>query len=206
MRLGVLGPAAFDLAGLARHAQVLVDNFGATKVLYLGPDDAMDVVVASWAEELVGQNPSDRLLFDRAAESCVDADAGQVRAFVQSERARRRLRIFSSLPPAPGRTIELLDGRVVVLLFDKATLDEDDIAGATVFVYGKSEKSLVKRVGPRMFVSPGKIGSENGGALLLDDDDGGVRCRIIDGSGRVTVVDGVGLREVSGKLKVQGPG
>lgn len=206
MRLGVLGPAAFDLAGLARQAQILVDNFNAGKVLYLGPDDAMDVVVASWAEGLVGQNPSDRLLFDRAAEVCLEAGADQVRAFVQSERARRRLRIFSSLPSAPGRTIELLDGRVVLLLFDKATLDEDDIAGATVFVYGKSERALVKKVGPRIFLSPGKIGSEGGGSLLLDDEDGGVRCRVIDASGKVVTTDGVGMREVSGKLKIRGPG
>lgn len=204
MRLGVLGPAASDLAGLAKSAQILVDNFGATKVLYLGLDDALDVVVASWAQELVGPNPSDLLLFDRAAQVCVNGDAATLRTFIQRERARRRLRIFSSLPPAPGRTIELLGGRVAVLLFDKGTLDEDDIAGATIFVYGKSKAPLCKRVGPRIFLSPGRIGSDGGGAVLLDDDDGSVRCQIVDGDGQVSLTETVGQRVPAARVKVQG--
>lgn len=203
MRLGVLGPASGDLNGLARAAQLLLDGFRAERVIYLAPDDALDRVVGAWASEIVGANPNDVVLFERAAHACAKATPEQIEEFVSSERARRRLRIFASLPPAPGRTIELIDGRVAVLLYDKASLDEDDIAGASLLVFGKSQQSLVKRVGARTFIAPGKIGCENGGSAMLDDEKGGVRVRIIDPTGMVSQTEVIGGPITGAKLKVQ---
>ena len=204
MRLGVLGPASADLTGLARAAQLLLDGYSAEKVIYLGIDDALDRVVGAWASDLVGANPSDVVLFERAAHACAKAQPDQILAFVGSERSRRRLRVFSNLPPPPGRTIELLDGRVAVLLYDKANLDEDDIAGASMLIFGKSATRLVKRVGARTFIAPGIIGSDGGGSAILDDDSGGVRCRIIDGAGTVVLTEHIGALATTGaKLKVQ---
>ena len=182
----MLGPAFGDLGGLARAAQLLLDEHRAERVIYLGLDDDLDRVVGAWASELVGANPSDLVIFERAARACAQANPEEIDAFVASERARRRLRVFSSLPPPPGRTIELLDGRVAVLLFDKAHLDEDDIAGASMLVFGKSDAPLVKRVGARTFIAPGRIGAERGGSAVLDDEDVGVRIRIISMTGEVT--------------------
>ncbi|MFO0613980.1 MAG: hypothetical protein U0414_15415 [Polyangiaceae bacterium] len=204
MRLGVLGPASGDLSGLARAAQLLLDGFRAERVIYLAPDDALDRVVGAWASELVGANPNDVVLFERAAHACAKATPEQIDGFVASERARRRLRVFASLPPPPGRTIELIDGRVAVLLYDKAALDEDDIAGASLLVFGKSQQCLIKRVGARTFIAPGKIGCEAGGSAMLDDEKGGVRIRIIDSTGMVTQTEMVGGPTIAGaKLKVQ---
>jgi hypothetical protein len=203
VRLGVLGPAYGDLAGLARAAQLLLDGFQAERVIYLGVDDALDRVVGAWASDLVGANPSDVVLFERAARACAKATPEQIGAFVASERARRRLRVFSSLPPPPGRTIELLDGRVAVILYDKANLDEDDIAGASLLIFGKSSHSLIKRVGARTFVSPGKIGSDGGGAAIFDDEGGGLQIRIVDGAGAITETDVIGRLATGVKLKVQ---
>lgn len=204
MRLGVLGPAFGDLGGLARAAQRLLDELRAERVIYLGLDDALDRVVGAWASDLVGANPSDLVLFERAARACVQAEPEQIDSFVASERARRRLRVFASLPPPPGRTIELLDGRVAVLLFDKAHLDEDDIAGASMLVFGKSDAPLVKRVGARTFISPGRIGSEAGGSAVLDDEDGGVRVRIVGPDGVVTQTELIGSSTSANKMRVQG--
>jgi hypothetical protein len=112
--------------------------------------------------------------------------------------------VFSSLPPPPGRTIELLDGRVAVLLYDKATLDEDDIAGASLLIFGKSSERLVKRVGARTFVAPGRIGCDGGGSAILDDEGStGVRVRIIDGAGAVVHAEQIGAIMTGAKLKVQ---
>ncbi len=155
-------------------------------MIYLGIDDALDRVVGAWASDLVGANPSDLVLFERAAGACAKAQSAEIAAFVASERARRKLRVFSNLPPHPGRTIELLDGRVAVLLYDKAHLDEDDIAGASLLIFGKSLAPIVKRLGARTFVAPGKIGSEGGGSAMIDDEAGGVRVRIIDANGATT--------------------
>jgi hypothetical protein len=163
MRLGVIGPSNGDLVALATAAQVLVDHSQVERVLYLGKDDALDRVVQAWATEIVGANPDEAVLFARAAVACVKASAKDIDAFVASERVRRRLRIYATVPAPPGRTVELFDGRIAVFVYDKATLDEDDIAGASVMVFGRSDRPLVHRVGSRTFVAPGSLGSPGGG-------------------------------------------
>ncbi len=157
VRLGLLGPARGDLVALARAARLLADRAHVDRVVYLGADDALDCVVASWAATLVGGDPSDARLFGRAAHACVDASADAIAAFVAAERGRAYLRSFASLPPPPARTVEIVDGRVAVLVHDKATLDEDDIASASLLVFGRSEAPVLRRVGTRTFLSPGPL-------------------------------------------------
>jgi hypothetical protein len=200
VRLGVLGPAAGDLPALARAAQQLLDEARVERVLYVGSDDALDRVVAGWARLIVGESAPEHALFDRAARRCAAASPEEIAKFVDGERARARLRVFASLPPAPKRTIELLDGRVVCLLFDKALLDEEDILGASVIVFGKSSTPLLRRVGSRVFVAPGTIGTEGGGVAVLDDEGGGIRIELRDATGKVGLTDHVAA---TAKVKVQ---
>lgn len=203
MRLGILGPAHDDLIGLARAAQFLLDEAHAEKVIYLAGDGAMDRVVASWAHELVGANPSGEALFKRAAARCARAAPADIDKFVEGERARVRLGVFTSLPSTESRTIEILDGRVVLLVHDKAVLDEEDIVAAQILVYGKAHAPLIKRVGARVFVTPGPIGAPTGGAAVLDDGAEGVRVEILGPSGAVSASEHVGGPR-PGKLRVQG--
>ncbi len=202
MRLGILGPAHDELIGLARAAQFLLDEAHAEKVIYLSDDGAMERVVVSWARELVGPNPSGEALFKRAAARCAKAKPIEIDNFVESERARLRLGVFYSLPSGQSRTIEILDGRVVLFVYDKAMLDEEDIAAAQILVFGKSREPLIKRVGARGFVTPGPIGTPEGGAALLDDGAEGVRIEILGPGGVVTAHHQVGGPR-PGKLKVQ---
>ena len=205
MRLGILGPAQGDLPALARGARQLLDEARADKVLYVSDDDALDEVVAGWAQELVGANAEEAALFDRAAMRCALTSHADVDAFVASERARLRLRVLVSLPAAPGRTIEFLDGRVVLFVYDKASLDEEDIVAASLLVFGKSRESLIKKVGTRTFLAPGWVTSESGGRALLDDASGGLRIEIFNSKGNVTGREFIGASPRSGaKLKVQG--
>ncbi len=200
MRLGVLGPANGDLPGLARAAQRLIDEVHVERVLYVGRDDALDRVVATWARQIVGLDASEHGLFDRAARRCAAASEEDIEKFVEAELARARLRIFASLPPAPKRTIELLDGRVVCLLYDKALLDEEDILGASVIVFGKSATPLMRRVGSRVFVAPGMFGADGGGVAVLDDEGGGIRIDVRDAAGKVLLEEHVAP---TAKVKVQ---
>lgn len=202
MRLGILGPARGDLHALAKAAQELLDRFAVERVVYVGADDALDQVVANWARDIVGDDPAQATLFSRAAAACAHASADDVHGFVEAERARLKLRVFSSLPSEDARTIELLDGRVVLLVFDKATLDEEDIIGASLLVYGRADAPLIRRVGVRTFVCPGPIGTAEGGRAVLDDEQGGVQIEIIDAAGKVTQRDHVGAG--AGRMKVQG--
>ena len=203
MRLGILGPAYDDMIGLARAAQFLLDEAHAEKVIYLSDDGALERIVVSWARELVGPNPSGEALFKRAAARCAKATPGEIDHFVESERARLRLEVFYSLPSEQSRTIEILDGRVVLFVYDKATLDEEDISAAQILVFGKSREPLIKRVGARVFVTPGPIGGPTGGAALLDDGVEGVRIEVLGPGGVLTMHHQVGGPR-PGKMRVQG--
>lgn len=209
MRLGVLGPARSDLVTLARSAQLLLDSAGVEKVLYLGPDDALDRVVSAWASELVGGNPSSELVFQRAAAACAKAAPEAIETFVAAERARQRLSVLTSVPRPPGRTIELFDGRIALLLYDKATLDEDDIAGATLLVFGRADGPVLHPIGSRLFFSPGPLRGEDApapdahGIAVIDDQGGGIRIDLLDSTGAVARTERVDSRLRGAKMKIQ---
>ena len=62
--------------------------------IYLGVDAALDSVVRSWAEKLVGGDPGDPALWRRAADQCASASAAQIDAFLSAEQERRALKLF----------------------------------------------------------------------------------------------------------------
>jgi hypothetical protein len=202
VRLGILGPANGDMIGLARAAQVLVDEAHAEKVVYVADDGALEQVVVSWASEIVGANPTGEGLFNRAAARCSTAAPADIDHFVEGERARLRLEVFVSLPSGQSRTIEILDGRVVLFVYDKAMLDEEDIVAAQLLVFGKAREPLIRRVGARVFLTPGPIGCPTGGSALLDDGVGGIRVEILGPGGAVTAHEHIGGPR-PGKVRVQ---
>ena len=205
MRLGILGPAQGDLPALARGAQHLMDAAQAEKVIYVGNDDALDRVVASWAREIVGANPSDAALFDRAAERCARGSADDIDEFVSKERALRRLRVLMSVPPGQ-RSIEILDRHVILFVYDKATLDTEDIGAAHVVVFGRADEVLMRRVGSRTFVAPGPVTSDAGGLVVLEDAGGSLNIEVRRADGEVVATDSHVIGTAGTKFKVQGSG
>ncbi len=184
MRLGLLGPARGDLAVLARTAEFLLNGAKVTRAIYLGDDDAVEETVSVWAESLVGPDPSDEGVWQRAFDVATDGTAEQIDAFLRGERARLRLKSFEGLPPDLLRSVEIFGDRVAVLIHDKAQLDEEDIFAAAFLCYGKSEGPLVKKIGQRWFLTPGPIGSAGGGAIVLDDSSDEVVASFYDAEGR----------------------
>jgi hypothetical protein len=203
MRLGILGPCDDDLAGLARAAEHLLNGAKVTRAIYLGDDDALEETVALWAESLVGPDPSDEAIWSRALGVAREGTPDQIDAFLRGERARLRLKSLESLPRAELRSVEMLGDRVAVLVHDKAMLDEEDIYSATFLVYGKSDEPLVKKIGPRWFLAPGRIGSAGGGAIVLDDSADDVVATFHDAEGRVARTETLAAVR-SSKLSVQG--
>lgn len=183
MRLGLLGPAADDLATLARAAEFLLNGAKVTRAIYLGADDALEETVALWAESLVGTDVSDQGIWERAFRVAAEGTPGQIDGFLRGERARLRLKSLESLPASELRSMEMFGDRVAVLIHDKALLDEEDIFSATFLVYGRSDVPLIKKIGPRWFLTPGAIGSAGGGALVLDDTNDEVVATLYDGEG-----------------------
>jgi hypothetical protein len=202
MRFGLLGPANGDLAGLARCAEFLLNTARVTRAIYLGDDDALEDTVALWAESLVGRNPSDEGIWERALPVVATGSPDQLDTWVRGERARLRLKSLERLPPEQLRTIEMFGDRVAVLIHDKAFLDEEDIFSATFLIYGRSTGPLVKRIGTRWFLTPGPIGSNRGGCAVLDDPGDEVVVTIYDGGGHAFVSETLAVRR-SSKLNVR---
>jgi hypothetical protein len=202
VRLGLLGPAGDDLATLARSAEFLLNGAKVTRAIYLGADDALEDTVALWAESLVGADASDEGVWERALRVVGDGSPEQIDAFLRGERARLRLKALESLPTLELRSVEMFGDRVAVLIHDKALLDEEDIFSATFLVYGKGDGPLIKKIGPRWFLTPGPIGSPGGGAVVLDDADEEVVATLYDAEGRAARTE-VLATERAAKLRVQ---
>lgn len=178
MRLGLLGPALDQREALEKAALGLRDVIGAERVVYLGADSALDDVVRGEAERLVGPRADDVNLMARATATCLTAEPSEIDEFLRRERERLSLRMFESLPGTTTRSVELLGGKVAVMLYDKANLVEDDILPATLLVFGRSREPLVKAVGRRWFLSPGTFPKH--GIMLVEENDGVLSATVYD--------------------------
>ena len=112
------------------------------------------------------------------------AGPAAIDGFLAAERRRERLKALRCLPAATARTVEMIEGRVAVLLYDKALLDEEDILPASLLIFGKHPVPLVRQVGSRTFISPGELTADGGGVALLVDDAGeGLRAELYRADG-----------------------
>lgn len=182
MRLGLLGPAEDHEAELERGAKKLRNDLGAQRVVYLGKDRSLDAVVRRWAVALVGDEADDDTLLRRATRECLLADPDTISSFLDKERERSELRMFESLVGEKTRSVELLLGKVAVMLYDKAYLEEEDILPATLLIFGKSDEPLIKRIGRRWFLSPGSFPKH--GIMMVDDEEEELRATVYDQEGK----------------------
>jgi hypothetical protein len=180
MRLGLLGPALGHADALERAARFLRRKQDAERVVYLGADQSLDQLVQRWAEQLVGEDASEAALCRRATERTAHASAEEIDEYLAREAERSRLRMYESLPGEATRAVELLAGKVALMIYDKAYLEEEDILPATLLLFGKSDEAMVKRIGRRWFLSPGSF--PRGGVMLLEDQEGAIDVTIYSGS------------------------
>jgi hypothetical protein len=204
MRLGFLGPrpAHADDSVVEVAADFLLHDAKVDRAIYLGTDDALERVVAAWAERLVGDDPTDRGAWRKARELSQKATATEIDQFVAAQRTRLRLRALESLPQRIWRTIEMVGDRVAVLVHDKAMLDEEDILSASLLVYGKSEAPLTKKIGTRWFFTPGEL-SEKGGVCVLDDAKEEIEVSLFDMTGALLGTETLAMPR-SSTMRVQG--
>ena len=174
------------MGALGRAAEFLLNGARVHRAIYLGNDGALDRAVAAWARKLVGDDPTDDGAWRRAAELALTGAPASIDRFVATERARHRLKSLEALSESQARTIEMVGDRVAILIYDKAQLDEEDILAANILAFGKSEAPLVRKIGQRWFVTPGPIGSQEGGIAVLDDEKEEIVLTIFDGTGKPT--------------------
>jgi hypothetical protein len=184
VKLGLLGALQGELGALVRAAGFLLNEARVSRAVYLGDDDALDAAVAVWAESLVGGDASDSGLWERALPLVEGGTPARLDAFRRAERGRLRLRALEGLPPVERRSVEMIGDHLALLVHDTELLDEEDIYAAALLLYGKSDAPVAKRIGPRWFLSPGPVGVEGGGALVLDDSSDDVVATFYDLEGR----------------------
>jgi hypothetical protein len=182
MKLGLVGPSGGDLGLLREALEFLVIEAGVDQALYLGNDESVDGVVTDWAEEIMEGSASLDAFLDRVMAVTRDGQAQTIDRLLRADAEVRRLGRVRKLPPPPARAIELVEDRIVTAVYDKAVLDEDDIANATLVVYGKSDDTLIKRFGPRHFFTPGPL-SKRRVAVVEPEPDGQIVIALYETTG-----------------------
>ncbi len=172
MRVGLVGPASGEKARLREAVRYLVEEAKVDQVVYLGADDAVDAVVSEWAAEIMPGGSRDEAFLAGAARVAVSGTAEEIDALLAADARVARLECLRKLPEG-ARAIEMLDDRIVLLVHDKALLDEEDIANAFLIAYGKAKTTSLNRFGPRYFFTPGPL-SEGKIGLIESDGEGEV--------------------------------
>jgi hypothetical protein len=197
MRIGLLGPGE-DEAIFREAARFLLQETDVEQVVYLGDAEFLEGVTSRWVKEL-GVASEDGFL-RHALDVAMSGSAEEVEALLVRDTLTARLAQIRKLPPPPARAIELVDDRVVVFVYDKAVLDEDDIANAAVVVYGRSTEAGVRRFGKRLFVTPGPL--EGRRVAFIEDDDNGAFVSLVEVGGRAVLRES--LTAGSTKMTVAG--
>lgn len=182
-RVVAIGPAAGCEQTLIDVLERALAHSDTRQVIYLGQDGAATAAV----EKLRGGLSAEHFL-TQAVEVALRGSATQVAALLASDARGQRLSLVRCLPPAPARAVEMLERWILLSVFDKAILDEDDIANAHVILYGKSDSSALTRIGPRCFFSPGPLANGRIGVLSVSNQ-GDLELHIEDLEGRILQQD-----------------
>lgn len=182
MRLGLIGPLDGDASKLRDAVEFLVGDASVDQCVYLGLDDTIDSVLAAWANELMDGRASEDAFLDRVVRVAPQGKAKELEELLAADAAVQRLDVVRKLPPPPARAIEMIDDRIVMMIYDKALLDEEDIANANIVVYGKSSSHDLKRFGTRYFFTPGPVQAGHVGVIELEED-GRVTITVFDTAG-----------------------
>jgi hypothetical protein len=167
---------------LREAVEFLIGDAACDQAIYLGVDDTIDRVVADWATELLGGVHIEEAFLDRVAELAPAGSAADLERLLAADATARRLDAVRKIPPPPARAVEMLDDRILLVVHDKAVLDEEDIANAHLIVYGRARRSDLKRFGPRYFFTPGPLSAGRVGLVELADA-GHVELALYDPSG-----------------------
>jgi hypothetical protein len=65
-------------------------------------------------------------------------------------------------PSIPKKTLEMLGDMLCCLVHDKNDLDKEDMVNAVLLVHGKEAEPKVVQIGPRWFITPGKVKADKG--------------------------------------------
>lgn len=73
-------------------------------------------------------------------------------------------------PSIPKKAVDMFGDVLCCLVHDKNDLDKEDMLNAVLLVHGKEGDPKVVQIGPRYFVTPGKVSGGKGTVALLEMD------------------------------------
>ncbi|MEM6962752.1 MAG: hypothetical protein AAF355_04415 [Myxococcota bacterium] len=169
-RIGLVGPCFSDPKILRRALEFLLDEASADEVIYLGVDGKIDRIMREWIDEVTHGRFDEVRFLDYAAQLILRGSADEIAELLDADQKVTRLRKIRSVPRPPERDVEMVSDRIVLVVYDKAILDEDDIANATLIVYGKSSEVFLKQFGPRYFFTPGPLEQNRVAVIEVDSE------------------------------------
>ncbi len=167
MRIGLLGAAHGDEELLGEATNFLLGDARVDRAVYLGTDDTLAKLTENWRHEI--SRGTENTFLDRALELTKSGTPEEINAVLHADHQLERLATLHTIPPPPSRAIEMIDDRVILMVHDKSVLNEEDIANATMIVYGSKDELLLKRFGPRYFFTPGPLGDRKVGIIEIDE-------------------------------------
>jgi hypothetical protein len=161
VRIGVasdsFGNVALLGAVLERFARARVD-----RVFWLGGHCAdLDAALASRGAAAPAEAPVPRS--DAEFLAAVEGALARQAAAAGDPLAGRIVRVASRSCAeydgggVPRKQVDLVEGRICLLVHDKAELTRDDIGNASVIFHGNSPAAGLVQIGPRTFVTPGHL-------------------------------------------------
>ncbi|MFO0605959.1 MAG: hypothetical protein U0324_22430 [Polyangiales bacterium] len=189
MKLAFVGPAHGKLDSLRARVERCLFEWGCDRAFYLGSDDALDQAMAGWAERL-GAPRDDAAFLDEVSLLAPDGDPDTLDALLARDARRRRLH---DLAGVPGRHVEMIEDRILVVTGDAMSPDEDDLANAAVVVQGRIARPELRVVGGRALLMPGDL-ARHGHVGLVERVPQGARVSLHD-------ADGEAVREVVVSLR-----
>lgn len=157
MRIGLAGDSFGNLDALGR-ALDLFARAAVDRVYFLGGRLAdVDAALARRQARREAPVPRSDSEFLAAFEDALARHASR------DPLADRIVRVASRACPeaasgaVPTKQVDLVEGRICCLVHDKAELTRDDITNATVLFHGNADRAALVQIGPRYFVTPGRL-------------------------------------------------
>lgn len=187
MIIGLVADSMGDVDALEHACDFLVEEKGATRLFFLGGryTDVDDLVQRKREAARGGAAYGDAdFLADVAAfvAKAAEAQKGGVAHKLNKTEVEAYASRFARVPdkdslqyrdPSVSRVLpDMVGDRIAILVHDKADLTREDLEPATFLVHGASNEPAVVQIGPRYFVTPGRLsgGGGDGSFGLLETD------------------------------------
>ena len=195
MKIGVVGPTE-DVDGCRAALLMLLRDHAVDQAVFLGTDAVLDGAVEGLGEAL--ERAREQAFLDEAVRTAETGTPDAIRALLEADDRSVGLGAVRKIPAPPARAVELVGDRIVLWIHDKALLDEDDIANASLIVHARSERGEVRRFGKRAFATPGPL--TGGHLLVIEPGAEGLVVSLVGLDGRVELREALGGTQ--GKLTV----